>query len=111
MLNLVRFAELANPGHGCDGMTGQEAYTEYGRRLSEIGDKFPGTPVWVGTAEATVIGPHDEQWDQVLLVHYETVSAFLEMIASPEYQSASPARTAAVADSRLILMHQSHPAS
>jgi len=32
MLNLRRFRETAEPGHGVDGMTGKEAYREHGRR-------------------------------------------------------------------------------
>lgn len=106
MLNLLRFAEQANPGFGCDGMTGHEAYREYGRRLSEMEDRFPGDPMWIGGADATVIGPADEVWDEVILVRYESVRAFLDMASDPEYQAAAVARTAALADSRLVLMHE-----
>ncbi|MGI9614040.1 MAG: hypothetical protein ACR2QO_14115, partial [Acidimicrobiales bacterium] len=50
MLNLVRFREHALEGHGCDGMTGEEAYAEYGRRLRALANDFPGDPFWVGDA-------------------------------------------------------------
>ena len=108
MLNLLRFADQANPGFGCDDMTGHQAYTEYGRRLMAMGDRFPAKPFWAGEAHATVIGPTDERWDQVILVHYDSVGAFLGMVADPEYQAAAKARDAAIADSRLVLMHQTH---
>lgn len=106
MLNLIRFRDTALEGHGCDGMTGQEAYAEYGRRLRGLAADFPGSPFWVGDAGRTYIGPEGEDWDMVLCVGYESVSIFRDMLASEPYQEAAVARTAAVADSRLVLMHQ-----
>lgn len=106
MLNLIRFRDTALDGHGCDGMTGEEAYAEYGRRLRALAADFPGRPFWVGDAGRTYIGPDSETWDMVLLVGYESVSIFRSMLASESYQEAAQARTAAVADSRLVLMRQ-----
>ncbi len=106
MLNLIRFRDTALDGHGCDGMTGEEAYAEYGRRLRGLAADFPGSPFWVGDGGRVYIGPDDEAWDLVLCVGYESVSIFRDMLASESYQEAATARTAAVADSRLILMHQ-----
>jgi uncharacterized protein (DUF1330 family) len=110
MLNLIRFRDTALDGHECDAMTGQQAYAEYGRRLRTLADEFPGTAFWVGDAEATVIGPAEESWDLVLLVRYESVTIFRDMLGSAQYQAAAVARTAAVADSRLVLMHESFDA-
>jgi len=106
MLNLIRFRATALDGHGCDGMTGEEAYAEYGRRLRALAADFPGSPFWVGDASRTYIGPDDETWDMVLFVGYASVSIFRDMLASESYQQAAEARTAAVADSRLVLMHE-----
>ena len=106
MLNLIRFRDTALDQHGCDGMTGEEAYAEYGRRLRALAADFPGSPFWVGDAGRTYIGPDDETWDLVLCVRYQSVSIFRDMLASPAYQRAAQARTAAVADSRLVLMHE-----
>ncbi len=106
MLNLIRFRDTALDGYGCDGMSGQEAYAEYGRRLRALAADFPGNAFWVGDAGRTYIGPDDESWDLVLCVGYESVAIFRDMLASEIYQEAAQARTAAVADSRLVLMHQ-----
>jgi len=106
MLNLIRFREHALEGHGCDGMTGEQAYDEYGRRLRALAEQFPGTAFWVGEAHNTFIGPDDETWDLVLLVGYESVSIFRDMLATDAYQAAATARTAAVLDSRLVLVHE-----
>ena len=110
MLNLIRYQEVALEGHTCDGMTGEAAYVEYVRRLEAMNDHdFPGTIIWDGAAVSTIIGPSDEDWDRVLLVAYESVDELRRMADSEAYQTAGPARTAAVLDSRLVLMHQSFP--
>ncbi|MEO5724280.1 MAG: DUF1330 domain-containing protein [Ilumatobacteraceae bacterium] len=106
LLNLIRYRDHALDGYGCDGMTGEQAYAEYGRRLQALASGFPGTPFWVGEAETALIAPAGETWDLVLFVGYDSVSTFREMIASAAYQNAATARSAAVEDSRLILMHQ-----
>lgn len=111
MLNLIRFRDTALDGHGCDGMTGEQAYAEYGRRLRALATDFPGSAFWVGEAGRTYIGPDDETWDLVLFVGYESVTVFSDMLASATYQQAARARTAAVADSRLVLMHETANAS
>lgn len=107
MLNLLRFAESANEGFGCDGMTGAEAYREYGRRLNALDPAiFVAEPFSLATAAATVIGPADEVWDEMVLVRYASVSAFIGMVTNPEYLEAAKARDAAVVDSRLIMVHE-----
>jgi len=106
MLNLIRFAETANPGFGCDGMTGEQAYHLYTERVAALGDKFQGELTWMGTSLGTVIGPTDENWDLVLVVTYESPDVFFAAVSTPEYQAVAPARDAAVADSRLVMMQQ-----
>jgi len=110
MLNLLRFNDRAKPGHGCDGMTGREAYEEYGRRVAALDPPFKGTPVWLGDGVATVIGPENEQWDQILIVKYDTAADFLSAVSRADYLEAAPARDAAIADSRLVMMHELHSA-
>jgi len=106
MLNLLRFAEQANPGFGCDGMTGAEAYGEYAARVAALGDKFQGEMIWMGNSLGTIIGPTDENWDLVLVVTYASPAEFFAAVSTPEYLEAAPARDAAVADSRLVMMQQ-----
>ena len=50
----------------------------------------------------TLIGPADEEWDEILLVRYDTVSDFLLMATNHDYLVVSEWRTAALADSRLV---------
>ncbi|HOS97819.1 MAG TPA: DUF1330 domain-containing protein, partial [Deltaproteobacteria bacterium] len=81
---------------------GRQAYRRYmeqvAKPLGEVGAKA----VWLSRVLACVIAPEDEQWDQVLLVRYPSVDAFLAMIRIPAYLAASVHREAALEDSRLI---------
>lgn len=100
MLNLLRYREQAEDGHGVDGMTGEAAYRVYGQRFAELNPRFGGEPIWLGRAGEVVIG--DEDWDIAILVRYPTRRHFVEMLADPDYQAIAPIRAAALEDSRLI---------
>ncbi len=109
MLNLLRYRDRAESGHGVDGMTGEEAYRRYGQEFAKLNPRFGGEPIWMGLADTTVIG--DEDWDVVILVRYPSRAAFLSMIGDPDYQAIAPIRAAALADSRLIETDQLLPTS
>ncbi len=104
MLNLVRFREIADypDGHANSGMTGAEAYAEYGKHSAPIFHRVGGTIQWRGTFECTLIGPVDEIWDACFIARYPSAHAFLAMVSDPDYQKAVIHRQAAVATSRLI---------
>ena len=106
MLNLVKFNDLANyPGDHIlarDGLTGTEAYANYGEQSAPVLEKVGGTIVWRGKFEATLIGPSDEAWDAMFIAHYPNAHAFLAMVSDPDYQKAIVHRQAAVKTSRLI---------
>ncbi|MGE0623174.1 MAG: DUF1330 domain-containing protein [Pseudomonadales bacterium] len=100
MLNLLRYRDVAQSGHGVDGMSGREAYGVYGRRFEELHPRFGGEPMWMGRAGGTLIG--GEAWDLVILVRYPTRRQFVEMMRDPDYLAIAPIRAAALADSRLV---------
>lgn len=100
MLNLLRYRDRAQSGHGVDGLSGREAYGVYGQRFEELHPRFGGEPIWMGRAINSVIGA--EAWDVILLVRYPSRRQFVEMMRDPDYQSISRIRGAALADSRLI---------
>ena len=109
MLNMLRYRDVAESGYGVDGMGGEDAYREYGRRFAELNPRFGGEPIWMGAADISVIG--DEDWDVVILVRYPSRSAFVAMFNDPDYQAIAPIRAAALADSRLIETKQLLPRS
>jgi uncharacterized protein (DUF1330 family) len=106
MLNLIRLRPLADypadhPNHG-KGMTGLDAYREYGRTSSPIFARVGGRQVWAGKPEAVLTGPLDERWDLAFIAQYPNSLAFAEMIRDPDYKEHVKHRQAAVEDSRLI---------
>src|SRR5262249_6707026 len=108
MLNLLRFAERAG-GNG-EG-SGRDSYTRYGERVRSMLEQVGGRILWQGRAdsagiggEAVEIGGEDEEGDAVIPVESRSRKAFLEMTSSPKSGDVSKARTAGLADSRLIAM-------
>ncbi len=106
MLNLVRFREKADypAGHAlaAAGLSGAEAYANYGRDSGAVFRRVGGRIVWRGTMEAMVIGPANERWDAVFIAEYPGSGAFMEMVTDPVYRQAVVHRQAAVETSRLI---------
>ena len=108
MLNLVRLNKVANypeghPNHG-KGMSGRDAYREYGRASAEIFASLGGRQVWAGRPDCVVTGPTDEAWDLAFIAEYPNAAAFLAMVTNPDYREHVKHRQAAVEDSRLIRM-------
>ncbi len=106
MLNLIRLNALAKypPGHpnAGKGMTGLEAYREYGRTTAPLFTRLGGRVVWSGRPEAVVTGPAEERWDLAFIAEYPGAGAFLAMVTDGEYREHVKHRQAAVEDSRLI---------
>ena len=84
MLNLLLFKP--------DG--GRERYAEYGVAVAPLLEKAGGRVAYAGQAAPVVLG--EGSWDLVLLVEYPTRQAFLDMVASPEYQEIAHLRTEAL---------------
>ncbi len=106
MLNLVRFNREASypAGHALAdaGLSGAQAYKNYGAESGPIFAALGGKIIWRGGFETTLIGPTDEAWDEVFVARYPDAHAFLSMVTNPDYQKALVHRQAAVATSRLI---------
>ncbi|MGR3621769.1 DUF1330 domain-containing protein [Pseudophaeobacter sp.] len=106
MLNLVKFRDTAAypDSHALakTGLSGAEAYANYGRETGPIFANLGGKIIWRGVFETTLIGPGDEAWDEVFIARYPDAHAFLSMVTNPDYQKAVVHRQAAVATSRLI---------
>ncbi|MEO0372230.1 MAG: DUF1330 domain-containing protein [Pseudomonadota bacterium] len=113
MLNLVRLRDVADypEGHALarQGLTGAQAYREYGAGAAPIVDRIGASILWRGSFEATLIGPAGEVWDHAFIARYPTAHAFLEMISDPAYAEAVIHRQAAVETSRLIRCKPSDP--
>ena len=106
MLNLVQLRETADypADHALanTGLTGADAYKNYGAETRPILHKVGGSILWRGRYDTTLIGPTDEAWDAVFIAQYPNAGAFLAMVTDPDYQKAMVHRQAAVITSRLI---------
>ena len=108
MLNLIRLNAQANypqghPNHG-KGMSGRDAYREYGRASAEVFRSLGGRQLWAGRPDCVVTGPTDEKWDLAFIAEYPNAGAFFAMVTNEGYREHVKHRQAAVADSRLIRM-------
>lgn len=103
MLNQLRFHDRARyePGSGEDPCSGAEAFARYGAAIAPILEEM-GAGVFLNRI-VELIGPQDE-WDMTFVVRYRHARDLLEMVQSEQYRAAVHHRTAAVADSRLLMM-------
>lgn len=105
MINMLRYREHAeypagSPHTPC---AGREAYLRYGLAVQAFLDRAGAHIVWHGTPRLMFIGPQDKAWDDVLIVRYPDLKAFVTMITDPGYLEIAVHRSAALADSRLIV--------
>jgi uncharacterized protein (DUF1330 family) len=107
MVDLLRFRARAAYARDYTGenpeVSGEEAY----RRFTEIALQrvkvFGGRLEWGGPAGMTFIGPPNEKWDMILVIFYPSRTAFQSLMADAEYEAALVHRTAALAETRLIV--------
>lgn len=106
-LNLLRFREIADYGEGSDlpPCSGREAYFgRYAAGVIPIADRLGARVVWSGSAQAHLVCPEGERWDEILIMEYPAPGALLALFNDPDYQRHMIHRTAALEDSRLIAM-------
>lgn len=108
MVNLLKFRDSANYPTDSDHSpcSGEEAYKRYSKVASVKIREAGGEIHFASRSMGTLIGPTDEEWDQVILVKYPSFKAFVGMIMAEEYQAASVHRTAAMENSRLIMSEE-----
>lgn len=107
MVNLVKFKEEAE---GADtGVSGAEAYGIYSMAVAPFLEDVGGEVLSAATCEDSIIGPAEKEWDMVIQVKYPSRQAFLKMVSDPEYLKIAAHRTAALADSRLLVSNQVFP--
>ncbi|MFN8216828.1 MAG: DUF1330 domain-containing protein [Solirubrobacterales bacterium] len=98
MLNLLRYSD--------DG----SLYGEYSRQMLPILARFGAEVVYSGECSTRVIAGEDYgRWDAVVLVRYPSRSAFLEMVADPEYLRTAKLREEGLADSVLQATDERYP--
>ncbi len=102
MVNLLKFRDTAQGKDLPAACSGRRAYGLYAEALIKILAAHHAEVVYLGSVYGSLIAPPDEVWDEVLLVRYPSIQAFIGMVESPEYKAVVKYRTAALEDSRLI---------
>jgi uncharacterized protein (DUF1330 family) len=84
MVNLMRFRARSLDGDG----TGWDAYLRYSALTVPMIKARGGTLLWTGDAKAVALGAEaGNQWDYLALVYYPSVSAFIDMMTSADYET------------------------
>lgn len=105
MVNLVRFRERSLDGNG----SGWDAYSRYSKGDMPLLKKVGGTVIWAGTAAGASFGDlGDDRWDWVVLVHYPSPAAFLEMTTSAEYAAINVDRENGVEKHLILAANQTY---
>ena len=106
MVNLMRFREHSLDGNG----SGWDAYLRYSALTVPMIKARGGTLLWTGDAKAVALGRQDgNQWDYLALVFYPTVSAFIDMMTSQDYeQRCDPHRTNGCAEHVIIATREAY---
>lgn len=105
MVNLVRFRQRALDGSG----SGWDAYVRYSKGDMPLLKKVGATVIWSGTVEGAAFGDlRDGRWDWVVLVHYPSRAAFLEMTTSAEYAAINVDRESGVEEHLILAAKQSY---
>ena len=89
LLKLRSFAEYseAEP-ESAERLTGRDAYGRYANVALEKINQNGGAIEFLSPSQQCFVGGDDDDWDQVVIVHYRSRADYLKGFDSPEYQSA-----------------------
>lgn len=111
MFNLLAYRKRAHydPRVSHGDVSGREAYRRYARGILPLLLGVGGRPIWLGRAEATLVG-EPEPWDEFAVVEYPSRAAFLGMVTSAAYQSRLHHRDAGLSRTELVQCAPEPPA-
>ena len=111
MINLLKYRPIAiyqSDAENSKGRTGREAYNEYGMvvypKIIELG----GSLAYRGSCDHLFVGDDKQDYDELIVVHYPSRKAYLDMFYSPEYQRAIRHRKAGL---EFRVLHACNPIS
>lgn len=102
MVNLLKFRDRAeypadyagDPSPDC---AGAEAYQRYGSVALGHVTQRGGRLVLLSTVDGVVLGAAaQDEWDQIAIIEYPAIDAFLDMVGDPDYLAATVHRTASL---------------
>jgi hypothetical protein len=96
MLNYLKYKDVVEE----TGKTGTETYEAYLKAAVPFFEHIDAEIIFKGKPVATILGPEEELWDEVLIVHYATKYEFFKLAQAKDYPQ--ELRASALSDSRLI---------
>nr|WP_239538379.1 hypothetical protein [Dyella mobilis] len=107
MLNLLRFRRTADYSHAPElapetPITGAAAYFRYIEHSLPHLRESGGELLFLGAADAFLIGPPGERWDMAMLVRQRSTESFLAFASHEAFLAGAGHRAAALEDSRLL---------
>jgi len=100
MVNLLKYRDMArydSADEDAKKRTGREAYNEYGKVVLPKILALGGSLVYRGSCDHLFVGDASQHYDEIIIVHYPSRKAYLEMFRSTEYQAAIQHRKAGLA--------------
>ena len=106
MVNLLKFKDTAvyaetDPEYA-ERLTGRDAYSRYAKVAMEKIQQNGGAIDFLSPGQQCFVGGADDDWDQVVIVHYRSRADYLKGFDSPEYQAAIRHRVAGLQKRVLI---------
>lgn len=100
MINLLKYRDIAqydSADQNQKARTGREAYNEYGKVALPKILALGGSLIYRGRCDHLFVGDESQHYDEMIIVHYPSRRAYLEMFHSQEYQAAIEHRMAGLA--------------
>jgi uncharacterized protein (DUF1330 family) len=91
LVNLLKFRAHARYADESDGqLSGRDAYQRYAAAVGKLIRRYGGRFLFAGDVTQLMIGQADDMWDEVALAEYPSRTAFMAMIAAPEFHAVAP---------------------
>jgi uncharacterized protein (DUF1330 family) len=105
MINLLKFADRADPALGLGDLSGSACYFDnYLAGASGVASALGtgASVVYANDVSSCFLATVGEDWDYMLVVRYPSRRAFLGLVTSDEYTEVAGFRTGSLVNSRLI---------
>jgi len=113
MLNMLKFRQDADYEglesiRPIENISGRQAYELYMELTMPFLIEAGSSVRFFGDCQGFLIGPESEKWDAILLVEHLSVKDFMAFAQNEEYLKIAGHRTAALEDSRLLPISETH---
>ena len=83
---------------------GRDRYLEYSVKAQQILQRLDAQVLYAGECVDPLLAADGQAWDGVVIVRYPRRTAYVEMLADPEYQAIAPIKRAALREATILPM-------